>query len=139
MSVRNSRGFTLIELLIVVVVIGVLAAIAIPKFGRTREKAIVASMKSDLKSLALAQESYSADHNGVYGAFADVQAAPYSHKLSPGNVGSGGLRSNVWYYQITNPGTTATCFMTMNAGADSDGVPTCNEGVAVISSGGGGR
>lgn len=44
-------GFTLIELLIVVVIIGVLAAIAIPKFGSSKDKAYVASMKSDLRSL----------------------------------------------------------------------------------------
>ena len=44
----NKKGFTLIELLIVVVIIGILAAIAIPKFANTKEKAYVASMKADL-------------------------------------------------------------------------------------------
>ena len=47
----NRKGFTLIELLIVVVIIGILAAIAIPKFANTKEKAVVASMKSDLRNL----------------------------------------------------------------------------------------
>jgi type IV pilus assembly protein PilA len=55
---RSSSGFTLIELLIVVVIIGILAAIAIPKFANTKEKAYVASMKSDLRNLATAEESY---------------------------------------------------------------------------------
>ena len=58
-------GFTLIELLIVVVIIGLLAAIAVPKFGYTKEKAFVTSMKSDLRNLATAQESYWSD-NAVY-------------------------------------------------------------------------
>ena len=55
---RNRKGFTLIELLIVVVIIGILAAIAIPKFANTKEKAYLASMKSDLKNLATAEEAY---------------------------------------------------------------------------------
>lgn len=59
-------GFTLIELLIVVVIIGVLAAIAIPKFGATREKAYVAKLKSDLRNLATAQEAYYYDYGNYY-------------------------------------------------------------------------
>ena len=55
---RRPNGFTLIELLIVVVIIGILAAIAIPKFASTKSKAYLASMKSDLRNLATAQESY---------------------------------------------------------------------------------
>jgi len=62
MRPRNA-GFTLIELLIVVVIIGILAAIAIPKFSSTREKAFLASMKSDLRNLATLQDIY---HNNNY-------------------------------------------------------------------------
>jgi prepilin-type N-terminal cleavage/methylation domain-containing protein len=58
---RDNKGFTLIELLIVVVIIGILAAIAIPKFSSTRERAYFAAMKSDLKNLASQQEIYYAD------------------------------------------------------------------------------
>ena len=59
---RDKKGFTLIELLIVVVIIGILAAIAIPKFSATREKAYFAAMKSDLKNLASQQEIYYSDY-----------------------------------------------------------------------------
>lgn len=52
------RGFTLIELLIVVVIVGILAAVAVPKFTATKGRAYAASMKGDLHNLATAQEAY---------------------------------------------------------------------------------
>ncbi|MGH7644331.1 MAG: prepilin-type N-terminal cleavage/methylation domain-containing protein, partial [Gemmatimonadales bacterium] len=55
---KAARGFTLVELLVVVVVIGVLASIAIPKFSTHKEKSYVAQMKSDLRNLATAEEAY---------------------------------------------------------------------------------
>lgn len=55
---ETRRGFTLIELLIVVVIIGLLAAIAIPKFTETKGKSYASSMKSDLRNLASQQENY---------------------------------------------------------------------------------
>jgi type IV pilus assembly protein PilA len=64
---RQSRGFTLIELLIVVVIIGILAALAIPKFANTKEKAVVAAMRSDLRNLATTQEGYWAENRVYYG------------------------------------------------------------------------
>ena len=57
----NRKGFTLIELLIVVVIIGILAAIAIPKFANTKSKAYITAMKSDLRNLVSAQESLFSD------------------------------------------------------------------------------
>ena len=59
----KQRGFTLIELLIVVVIIGILASIAIPKFSAMREKAFLSTMKTDLKNLATQQEIY---HNSQF-------------------------------------------------------------------------
>lgn len=59
MRANTSRqGFTLIELLIVVVIIGILAAIAVPKFQESKGKAYAASIKSDLKNVAGRQEDY---------------------------------------------------------------------------------
>jgi type IV pilus assembly protein PilA len=55
---RNRQGFTLIELLIVVVIIGILAAIALPKFSETRQRAYVSAMQSDLRNLQTSQEMH---------------------------------------------------------------------------------
>ena len=65
---KNRRsGFTLIEMLIVVVVIGILATIAIPKFSSMRTKSYVAAVTSDLKNMANQQELYQSDNN-TYGS-----------------------------------------------------------------------
>src|SRR6266576_290909 len=75
---KNTRkGFTLIELLIVVVIIGILAAIAIPKFANTKDKAYVAAMKSDLRNLATYEEQYAVYNNGAYFAGTATMAAPH--------------------------------------------------------------
>ena len=57
-SRRSDRGFTLIELLIVVVIVGIIAAIAIPKFSATKGKTQISAMKSDLRNLAASEEDF---------------------------------------------------------------------------------
>jgi type IV pilus assembly protein PilA len=61
-KIRNRKGFTLIELLIVVAIIGILAAIAIPQFSAYREKAYHSASASDLKNIKTGLEAYSADN-----------------------------------------------------------------------------
>ena len=83
----NRKGFTLIELLIVVVIIGILAAIAIPKFANTKQKAVLASMKSDMRNLVTAQEAYFSDNNTFASAIAATQSATAAAFVpSKGNV-----------------------------------------------------
>ncbi len=89
---KNRKGFTLIELLIVVVIIGILAAIAIPKFANTKEKAVVASMKSDLRNLVTAQEGFFSDNQDYAGNIGATQtngtagAGQVAFTESQGNV-----------------------------------------------------
>jgi prepilin-type N-terminal cleavage/methylation domain-containing protein len=75
---RHHGGFTLIELLIVIVIIGLLAAIAVPKFSYTKEKAYTATMKGDLRNLATAQEAYWNDNAAYYGGTFPSAAMVYN-------------------------------------------------------------
>jgi type IV pilus assembly protein PilA len=76
------KGFTLIELLIVILIIGILAAIAIPVFLQQRSKGDDAAAKSDLRNLANFEEIYFNDFN-KYASVADVIAAEPKMQASP--------------------------------------------------------
>ena len=97
MSRRN--GFTLVELLVVVVVIGILAAIAIPKFAATKGKANFAGMRSDLHNLTTAQESFFYDHSGY-----TTRLDSLKYSTSPGDsVTVMEATSTGWSATATNP------------------------------------
>ncbi len=116
----NRKGFTLIELLIVVVIIGILAAIAIPKFANTKEKAVVAGMKSDLRNLVTAQEAFFADNK----TYATGIAATQTNTAGPacgGNVAFVQTAGNTapvitmctaagWAATIDNPAVTTAAY-----------------------------
>jgi len=126
----DRRGFTLIELLIVVVIIGILAAIAIPKFASTKERAMVATMKSDLRNLATEEESYLFDHSTYYGGVVPNAALGFSASSSVTitltNVSAGG-----WSATATHSGTPKTCALFYGsappvAPAITAGIVACN-------------
>src|ERR1035437_5926071 len=120
----SKKGFTLIELLIVVVIIGILAAIAIPKFANTKEKAFVASMKSDLRNLITAQEAYYADNTSNYAQATTNLGTNYAS--SPGvTVTLSAVTSTGWTATASSTGTSKTCSITLGGSATTDGDPIC--------------
>jgi prepilin-type N-terminal cleavage/methylation domain-containing protein len=107
---HQNRGFTLIELLIVVVIIGILAAIAIPKFAGTKGKAEAASMREDLRNLATMQESYFYN-NAIY----SMSVTALQLNTSPNdNISISGATATGWSAVATNalatPGTCAVFY-----------------------------
>jgi prepilin-type N-terminal cleavage/methylation domain-containing protein len=134
----NRKGFTLIELLIVVVIIGILAAIAIPKFASTKEKAYLASMKSDLRNLATAEEGYFADNQLYLGGTASNLAGVATQLDATTKwVPSAGVTVTVtptggtgWSAIAKHSATSKTCSIFINvaavAPATVDGEPKCD-------------
>jgi type IV pilus assembly protein PilA len=127
----NRKGFTLIELLIVVVIIGILAAIAIPKFANTKEKAYIASMKSDLRNLVTAEEAYFAD-SVKYSTTICSTTCSNGVNFSPttGNyLAAPALSADGWTATITNQNTLKNCAIyigsTSLAPANKEGEPKC--------------
>ena len=83
-SNRNEKGFTLIELMIVIAIIGILAAIAIPQFSAYRKRSFNAAAESDLKNATTAQEAYFVDEQVYSGNIAQLTGASYGVYLSNG-------------------------------------------------------
>jgi type II secretion system protein G len=99
MPSSNRRGFTLIELLIVVVIIGVLAAIAIPKFQNTKGKANAASLRADLRNLITAEEAYFYD----YSAYTTNVSALNIRVTTGVTISFGTATAGGWSAKVTHP------------------------------------
>jgi prepilin-type N-terminal cleavage/methylation domain-containing protein len=127
MTAVPRRGFTLIELLITVVVIGVLAGIAVPKFNGSRRKAYIAAMQSDLRNLVPAEEIFYSDSAHYTAQIANLKVRP-----SPGVsveilTGPGNWSASATHALIRDD---FRCGIAVNTGnivapGAADGLPAC--------------
>ncbi len=121
---KSVKGFTLIELMIVVAIIGILAAIAIPKFADLVTKSKESAVKGSLGSVRSAMSIYYSDTEGVFPALGNLVTAlctgskylkelPYIQVPKPGNHGSVNSETNTlgdggnWYYPSETEGHVA--------------------------------
>jgi prepilin-type N-terminal cleavage/methylation domain-containing protein len=132
----RTKGFTLIELMMVVVIIGVIAAIAIPNFMQLQGRAKEAAVKSNMHTTQLAAEDYSVTNNGIYATdVADLSGIlpdstgflnPFTGAMelpidgsasSPGQVGYDEVGSPPTGYTITGFGMGGLVNMTLSSGS----------------------
>ena len=107
------RGFTLIEVLVVLVILGVLSAIAIAKFASTKDAAYLATMKADLRNFALYEQNYHMDSqqgsyfagNGAAEGFIATLGVTIAATADPGPPPS-------WHANATHDKTNKTCSIT---------------------------
>ena len=124
---RPRWGFTIIELLVVVIIIGALAAIAVPKVTQTKERAVIASMKADLSNLVMAEEGYLVE----FMTYTNDLGSRY--QTSPGvTVDLQGVSASGWAATATATGTARTCAVYHGSGATPvapatlEGAPACD-------------
>jgi prepilin-type N-terminal cleavage/methylation domain-containing protein len=104
---RSEEGFTLIELLVVIAIIGILAAIAIPQFAAYRKRGYEATLKTDLRNAATAQEAYFAQaQTYVSGALSSGTPAGYNKSAGISSIVASGVSGTGFTLTATHTNCT---------------------------------
>jgi len=124
-KVNSKKGFTLIELLIVMAIVGILAAIAVPQFQRYRERAFNARAQADLRNLMTAQEAHFVDRETYTNRLDALEA--YGFRPSSGvTVTISSASSSAWAAYAEHPsGTQRYCY---NSAGSSNGIVSVGRG-----------
>ena len=125
---KQRKGFTLIELLIVVVIIGILAAIAIPKFANTKQKAYITAMKSDLRNLVTAEEAYFSDSSSYTTTITNLKFNSSTGVSSPTVVLGTGTQAGGWTATVSHSQMPAAFACGVGVNMPNPTVSTAAEG-----------
>ncbi|WP_407343036.1 prepilin-type N-terminal cleavage/methylation domain-containing protein [Pengzhenrongella phosphoraccumulans] len=129
---EKEKGFTLIELLVVIIIIGILAAIAIPVFLNQRKKAVDASIKSDLRTVATELETFYTD-NQKYPVVGNVAITDGSVVITGGSTFTTTKGNVLTYKPLTG---NAFCVLGKNPNG-TDGSAAADLGFQYLSAAGG--
>ena len=113
---RNNKGFTLIELMVVVLIVGILAAIGMANYQRIRTLAMESSVKANMHNVQIMLENFATQNDGIYPLAADEPAfrATFPGGAYPDNPFTNNPTLLIWNAAPGNPGEIGLPTSTMS-------------------------